>query len=612
MFALPLSFGPDTLVASPRKQQPKLRRVRSRAGSVSRVPVYVRAGLAIVLSFFAGFVGRPSMAAEIDEAARLTQTHALLQRAAELRASHGDDRIRIGPYEVARRVEPFPAPTHDFAQDGTAGDTAPDPTSVAGRGAASSWAPYTGPFGVEEAAHILHRTVVGATWEEIESAAAQGLHATLSQLLATPPTPAAPGPWATEPIPDVSGWSQAMIDSLIAVYYERDDVLRGWWPDIIVDATPNLTETMTHFWHDHFATSMEKVFYPQSMYVQNALFRDHALGNVKDLTLAVSLDPAMLLWLDNQYNYSGQINENFARELLELFTLGVGNYSQADVIATARSFTGYLTFDGVTSTFVPGLHDHGQKTILGQTGYWFADDVIDIIFQEDQCARFFCTKLYKWFVDEYPDPDRIDELAEILRDNDYEVGPVLQTILGSSLFFDPEYRGSVIADGLDNYVGRVRTFHLAGETDFADYDSNPRVWLEYSAYTYNHVLFVPPNVAGWPGYRTWINSFTLPWRKELSVALVDGQVYGFPLNMQLDALALGQSLSNPNNAYDVVDDLALLLFGLEPTELVRQRMLDELLQGAQPWEWGINDPNAESRLQGLVRLALRLPDAQTR
>ena len=542
-----------------------------------------------------------SRAEEPDPSLRLQQGERILDRAYEIRAERGDDILRLGSHELI-------LPARPDAGAEASGSSAPR----AARGTTTTWDPYAGPFGVAEAAHLLHRTVVGATWAEIENAASQGLAATLSQLLTPPAAPAPPGTWATEPIPDVTGWTQAMIDSLIAVYYERDDILRGWWPDVIVKSGPTLTETMTHFWHDHFATSMVKVIYPQSMYVQNALLREYALGNVKDLALAVALDPAMLLWLDNQYNWSGQINENFAREFLELFTLGVGNYTQDDVIQTARAFTGYVTSDGITSFLYPPYHDYGQKTILGQTGYWFAEDVVDIVFQQDQCAQFLCTKLYKWFVDEYPDAQRIEELAQVLRDNDYEVAPVLETILGSEHFFDPEFRGSVISDGLDHYVGRVRTFGMADQTAFLDYNSNQRIWLEYSAATYGHMLFVPPNVAGWPGYRTWINSFTLPWRKELSVALVDGEIYGWPMNMQLDALVLGQSLSNPNNPYDLVDDFGLLLFGMPPTELVRQRMLDELLQGGEPWEWSINDPNATSRIQGLVRLALRLPDAQSK
>ena len=129
----------------------------------------------------------------------------------------------------------------------------------------TTWAPYTGTFGTEEAAHLLRRTVVGATYQEIEDAAAQGLAATVAQLLAPQFPPAAPGAWATEPIPDMTGWTQEEMDAYYQALGEHIDVLMGWWPDVIVDSGPNITESMTHFWHDHFATSIEKVYYPQSM-----------------------------------------------------------------------------------------------------------------------------------------------------------------------------------------------------------------------------------------------------------------------------------------------------------------------------------------------------------
>lgn len=524
------------------------------------------------------------------------------KRLPEWRARWGDDIVRMGPHELdleQARIQP--------------NDLDPSADQQGGGGwVTTTWTPYAGPFGIEEAAHLLHRTVCGATWQEIEDAAGQGLAATVAQLLAAQPAPAAPGPWATAPIPDMTGWTEQMMEDYYNALNDYGNILRGWWPDVIVDAGPNITESMTHFWHDHFATAMDKVYYPQSMYTQNALLRANATGNFRDLTLAVSLDPAMLLWLDNQWNWVDQINENFARELLELFTLGVGNYTQQDIVETARSFTGYITYDGVTSQLEPWAHDYGTKTVLGQTGEWFAEDIIDIIFEQDQCARFICTKLYQWYVDQYPDPQRIDELAAILRANDYEVLPVLQTILLSEHFFDPEFRGAVISDGIDHYLGRVRTFGLADQVTFSDYMSNEREWMNWSMSIYNHRLLDPPNVAGWPGYRTWINSYTLPWRKELDVSLVNGEIYGWPLGMQVDALALGQGFPTPNNPYNIVDGVADLLFGMPPTELVRQRMLDELLQGAQPWEWNIGDPNATDRLEGLLRLALRLPDAQTK
>ena len=593
----------------------KTTRPNGRWGSLAREvrPMAVLSSLTLLLASSVS-----SSFAETESADNQRRDRALIfkqtyeERVAAWQADRADDVFRLGPEQMTRaeleqrleeqalhanRVQPNEA-------DVDHGGSSPVTTTT--------WAPYTGTFGTEEAAHLLRRTVVGATYQEIEDAAAQGLAATVAQLLAPQFPPAAPGAWATEPIPDMTGWTQEEMDAYYQALGEHINTLMGWWPDVIVDSGPNITESMTHFWHDHFATSIEKVYYPQTMYTQNALLRQYALGNVKDMALAVSLDPAMLLWLDNQWNWVGQINENFARELLELFTLGVGNYTQEDIVETARAFTGYLTYDGVTSQLEPWAHDYGTKTILGQTGEWFAEDVIDIVFAEDQCARFLCTKLYKWYVDEYPDPQRVEELATILRNNNYEILPVLQTIFTSEHFFDPEFRGSVISDGVDHYLGRVRAFELGADANFATYGAFQRDWMDWSTWIYGHRLFEPPNVAGWPGYRTWINSYTLPWRKELDVSLVDGEIYGNPLDMQLDVMAIANQFPNPNNPYNIVDGFALVLFGMPPTELVWNRMLDELLQGGEPWEWDMNDPSAEARMQGLVRLALRLPDAQAK
>ncbi len=571
-----------------------------RGRRVPRVRVALTA-LSLLLAFPAS--GSFAEESETDHSEQIKVMDGMRQRSEELRALHPSDAVRhdvarLGSIEIRREDIPvMAAPT-------TGGGT---------QSTTTTWAPYTGTFGHAEAAHLLHRTVIGASFAEIDQAVQDGLTQTVVSLFAPQAFPAQPGPWATEPIPDVTGWTQEMIDELIMQYQIYGELNRLWWTEVMIDAPMSLRENMVHFWHDHFATGQEKVFFPQSMYIQNDLFRQHATGNFKDLVLAASLDPAMILWLDNQLNTSGNINENFARELLELFTLGEGNYEQEDIIQTARAFTGYQTYDAITVNFNEFLHDHGYKTILGQSGYWFPEDVIDIIFDQDACALFICEKLYKWFIDEYPDPVLIAELAQDLRDANYEIEPVLEKMFLSEHFFDAEFRGSAISDGVDHYAGVPRTFGLASQIDLSDYLSNQALLVRYGMQVYSHMLFDPPNVSGWDGYRTWVNSFTLPWRKTLDVAWVDGQVYGVPTDgAQVDAIAWANTLTNPHDAYALVDDTALLLFGLEPTELVRQRMLDELLQGAEPWEWSLFDPGAEAQIQGLIRLAMRLPDMQSK
>jgi len=508
------------------------------------------------------------------------------------RAAQEGCRIRMGDEELELiQLEPYE----------------PSPSTRTSDDRRSDWTPYAGAFGVTDAAHLLHRTVIGPRWDEIEDADATGLSGSINLLLAPRLPPVSPGDWATEPIPDITGWTPEMIDSLVTLYIDRGEMLKLWWTQVLIDQPTSLTETMTLFWHDHFATGLSKVFLPQSMYVQNVTLREYALGNVRELVRAVAYDPAMLIWLDGQQNRVDNINENFGRELLELFTLGVDQYSQEDVIAAARAFTGWVTEDGVTVTFVPEWHDDEYKEFLGHGGNWDGDDIIDFIFEEDETARFFCRKLYRYFIDEFPDEGLIEDLAQTLRAGDYAVLPVLERMFGSELFFDPEYRGAIIADGIDMNGALLRKLAIT-DPDLSDYLNPPAVWVRYTMGATGQMLFEPPNVAGWPAYRTWINSYTLPWRKALAVGLIDGHVTGYDIQMQADVMALAAGYSNPDDAGQLIDDVALDFFGLTPTDLVRQRMLDELLQGMSPEEWSMDLPKAEARIQDLLRLGMRLPD----
>lgn len=478
-----------------------------------------------------------------------------------------------------------------------------------------SWTSYVGPWEMDEAAHLLHRTMVGPRIGEIHALdAMRGPKDATEQLLRKRTAPPPPAPWALEPFPDVADWSPFQIDSLYKVYWDRRDPLRLWWAQVMLDEPISARESMVLFWHDHFATSIEKVALPQSMYVQNQLFRRHAFGNFKTLVKAVTIDPAMLIWLDGIDNRYGHRNENYARELLEVFTIGHGNYTQDDVVNASKALTGWVTYDGLKGVFVQEYFDPRPKTFMGQTGNFNANDIVDIIFQQPETARYLCRKLYRWFIDEYPDDATIEELAAVLRASNYEVKPVLERMLRSNLFYDPTLRGSILCDGVDRSIGSLRALEVQG-IDFPDDDGygdySPEAdWTLFSLAVQGQMLLEPPDVGGWPGYRTWVNTTTLPWRKTLDEGLIDGEVDGWQIDMQTDVLELAQQYTDPNDAVGFVDEVALHLLGAPPTETVRARLLDELLQGAEPWEWSIYYPEAESRLENLFRLAVRLPDYQ--
>src|SRR5207248_3373592 len=196
-----------------------------------------------------------------------------------------------------------------------------------------------------------------------------------------------------------------------------------------------LREKMTLFWHNHFATSLAKVQDPTLMFRQNCLLREHALGRFGPFLQAISRDGAMLVWLDSNSNVKGKPNENYAREVMELFSLGVGNYTEKDIREAARAFTGWHT-DGVGFRFNPALHDDGPKTVLGKTGDWDGTDVVRIILEQPACARFLVGKLYAFLVSETAPPAALLEpLCESFRKSDYDVAGLVRTVLASRLFY---------------------------------------------------------------------------------------------------------------------------------------------------------------------------------
>lgn len=292
--------------------------------------------------------------------------------------------------------------------------------------------------------------------------------------------------------------------------------LTRWWIERMVQTPSPLVEKMAFFWHGHFATSMEKVGSPYKMWRQNQTFRRYALGSFRDLTKAVSRDPAMLVWLDLNGSRKEKPNENFARELMELFTLGEGHYSEQDVKEAARAFTGYrINPIDQSFRFMPGQFDGGLKTFLGQTGPWDGDQVIDIILSQPACARFLVTKLWRFFVSDNPGPDLVDRLAGELHRNNFELRPLLRVIFRSAEFYADASRNSQIKSPVQWIVQTCRTISL--ELPGAEVLSNALRQL-------GQLPFYPPNVKGWEEGTAWINTATLAFRYALGRQLILGRL----------------------------------------------------------------------------------------
>ena len=271
--------------------------------------------------------------------------------------------------------------------------------------------------------------------------------------------------------------------------------------------TPSpLAERMTLFWHNHFTSSQQKVRYARLMYRQNVLLREHALGNFATLLHAVSKDPAMIIYLDSATNRKDKPNENFAREVMELFTLGEGNYTEADIREAARAFTGWsLEQDTMEFRNRPFLHDSGDKTVLGQRGRFDGDDVLDILLAQPKAAEYIVGKMWREFVSPEPESVEVRRIAATFRDSRYDIRAALRELLLSAAFWKEANRAVLVKSPVEFVVGSLRQFDMSAD-DVAS--------LAMVMAGLGQNLFAPPNVKGWPGGEAWINSATLLARKQ--------------------------------------------------------------------------------------------------
>jgi uncharacterized protein (DUF1800 family) len=283
------------------------------------------------------------------------------------------------------------------------------------------------------------------------------------------------------------------------------------WLDEMVHSEAQLREKMAFFWHGHFACREINIFYQQQLL---DVIRTNALGNFGDLLREVSKSAAMLAFLNNQQNRKRQPNENFAREVMELFTLGRGNYAEKDIKEAARAFTGWGFDLGGNFVFRKQFHDEGEKTVLGKTGTLDGDDIIDILLQQEQTARYITAKIYRFFVNETPDPAMVEKLSKEFFQSGYDIKKLLSSIFLSPSFYEEKNRGVIIKSPVQLLVGLRRMLPMKFNND--------EVQLLYQRLL-GQVLFYPPNVAGWPGGRNWIDSSSLMYRLRLPRLLHDDE-----------------------------------------------------------------------------------------
>jgi uncharacterized protein (DUF1800 family) len=377
------------------------------------------------------------------------------------------------------------------------------------------------------AAHLLNRAGFGGSPTEIERLAALGLEAAVDQLVDYSKTPDdTPKPEWAKPDADRAEKFRQLRN---ATDEERKEMqrqrqreqrehfleLQHWWLKRMATTRRPLQEKLTLFWHGHFATSMQKVRDAYLMWLQNETLRTHASGGWFEMLEAVTRDPAMLIWLDQAQSRPNHPNENYARELMELFTLGEGHYSEHDVLEGARALTG-LTLDRVTQQAVhrPRLHDPGEKTILGKTGRFDGHDFLRQIVGQPQAAGFICAKLWSFFAAENPAPELVEALAGKFRQGGNQFGPLVRTLFLAEEFYAPEVVRQQIKSPVQLLVAAARQLER---------DLPPPRMASNALRQLGQDLFAPPNVKGWDGGAAWINTNTLLARHNLALTLVTGE-----------------------------------------------------------------------------------------
>ncbi len=285
--------------------------------------------------------------------------------------------------------------------------------------------------------------------------------------------------------------------------------LNNKWFERMAYSNSSLREKMTLFWHDHFACSELN---PYLIQVQNNNLRKHALGNFRDMVHAMAKDAAMLKFLNNKQNKKDAPNENFARELLELFTIGIGHYTEKDIKSAARAFTGWNFDYRGRFELKERQHDYGQKTFMGERGNFNGEDIIDIVLSKRETAYHICRKIYAYFVNDQIDSKRVKELGDYFYENSYDIEALMKKILLSDWFYKPKNIGCKIKSPTELIVGLMQTFNIEFE------DQMNLIFIQKKL---GQLLFNPPNVAGWTGGRSWIDSSTLFFRMSLPFYIFD-------------------------------------------------------------------------------------------
>lgn len=428
-------------------------------------------------------------------------------------------------------------------------------------------------------AHLLRRAGFGYTEAELDEYAALGFQGALDRLLNYEQVDNSP--------------LEQQLPGLQLDFTKIEDA-KFWWLYRMLYTRRPLQEKLALFWHDHFATANSKVGNPPLMLLQLQLFHQNGLANFETLLRKVTRDPAMLVWLDNRLNRKGNPNENFAREVMELFTVGIGNYTEQDIKEAARAFTGYGLDKDKKFVFNARSHDSGIKTFFGQTRNWDADDILAALVRHPATARYVPGKLFRFFAHDNPDQATSDRLANTFVSSGFNIRAVVRDILGGPEFLSLQAYHGLVKHPVELVVGGLKALNAQN------------VGRDVTQFTrrMGQDVFNPPDVSGWAWGESWINATTLFHRFNFANLLAtarDGKKpYFVDIAGQVSSHGLGA-------AEQLVDHYAGLLLDGDIAPEARQALLD-YLNADGPFT--VTDRAIDQKVRGLVHLAMSLPTYQ--
>ncbi len=519
--------------------------------------------------------------------------------------------------------------------------------------------PFQGTWTKQTTTHLLNRLLFGAKQSEIQYFLAKGLNASIDELL---------NPSAVIPAPPLNDYNTAtVIDPAVplgatwinhptgdgTINSLRRTNFKKWLTGVLIHQDISIREKLTLFWANHFGTEADTISNANYVYHHHATLRTHSIGNFKTMVKAITIDPGMLRYLNGYLNTASAPDENYGRELQELFTVGKDNavqYSESDVKAAARVLTGWRINASYMSYFDATRHDTGNKQFSsyynnkviagksGQAGATETDELIDMLFEKTDMAKYICRRLYRWFVyyyiDETVEKNIITPLAEIFKSTNFDIKPVLTALFKSAHFYDSVYIGCQIKSPIDHVIGTLRKTNVVFPNSISDYAD---AYLHFNNMTgqltnLGQNLADPPNVAGWPAYyqspeyhELWINADTLPKRNKFTDLMLETGYTRNGRKVSIQAIPFAQAISsNPADPNQLVKDLFELLISTEVDQSIKDNLKKQILLSGQTsdyyWTdaWNsyqsnqntINFNLVNTRLKALIKYIMNLPDYQ--